>query len=294
MSKTITISEHDIDVLRRVRTGAAPGLLGGADVAALDDVLARILASAEQPAPGGPGLDAARRDIDRPGAIAWICPACDGACVRDAMRLVWDCSRCLATFTDETQLGARAMCASPAGSSADPLTSSCDIQPDQSAPATSVTAVALHPLPRGGHVAFTFRDGDRSVYLPGRRFQLVWTLLVPPAPHAAGELIPNADLIEQVWDDDPALGSRRDLNVLIMRCRQDLVAAGISAALIERAPGGCATRIRLGPGAQVTIAAGEDAPPTSAGKARRVRARDNLLACAGVSPRASAVDCQET
>jgi pSer/pThr/pTyr-binding forkhead associated (FHA) protein len=117
------------------------------------------------------------------------------------------------------------------------------------------TAAMVYPLPRGGRIVFTFRDRERAVYLPGRRFQLLWALLEPPPPHAAGELVPDSELVDRVWEDDPALGGRGDLNVVVMRCRKDLLAAGISAErVLERARGGGATRIRLAPGARVTVA----------------------------------------
>ena len=115
-------------------------------------------------------------------------------------------------------------------------------------------AVVLHPLPRGGRIAFTFSDGERTVYLPGRRYQLLSALIAPPAPHVTGEFVPDSDVIPLVWADED-VGGRQEVNVLLTRCRQDLLAAGISAtSLIERAPGGRATRVRLAPGATITTA----------------------------------------
>lgn len=238
MTTTITISDSDSAALREIRDLAARAGLDGARVAVLDRIL-----SASRPSE----LDARDSGMvpaaDR-GAREWDCPECGSPCVRDCARLVWNCHGCLATYTDETQLDSRPICS----------------------PASLVTAVALHPLPRGGRAVFTFWGHERSVYLPVRRFQLVWALLIPLSPHDAGDLIPNADLIEQVWADNSALGSRRDLNVLITRCRQDLVSAGLSAAaLIERAPGGGATRLRLAPGARVTIGSDTDGPAMPSG-----------------------------
>jgi hypothetical protein len=116
------------------------------------------------------------------------------------------------------------------------------------------TAVVLYPLPRGGRIAFTFADGERSVYLPGRRFQLLSALLSPPEPHVGGEYVPDHVIVPLVWEDDE-VGGRKDVNVLLTRCRQDLVSAGIAATtLIERAPGGRATRVRLASSAKVSIA----------------------------------------
>jgi hypothetical protein len=117
------------------------------------------------------------------------------------------------------------------------------------------TRVVVEPLPRGGRLTFTFPDGDRAVYLPSRRFQLVSALLQPPSPRVAGEFIPDHVIVPIVWNDDDEVGGRQDINVLLTRCRQDLVAAGIAAtSLLERAPGGRATRIVLAPNAQVRSA----------------------------------------
>jgi hypothetical protein len=116
-------------------------------------------------------------------------------------------------------------------------------------------AAVLEPLPRGGRLTLAFADGDRKVYLPGRRFQLISTLLLPPPPHAAGDYVPDSEVIPLVWSDTDEVGGRKDVNVLLSRCRHDLIAAGISPTdLIERAPGGRATRIVLAPGATVRSA----------------------------------------
>lgn len=113
--------------------------------------------------------------------------------------------------------------------------------------------VMLHPLPRGGRVTFVFSDGERAAYLPGRRFKLIRALVAPPAPYVPGGYVPDAELVALVWDDDDEVGGRQDINVLLTRCRHDLVSAGIAAnALLERAPGGGATRVLLAPGARVT------------------------------------------
>jgi hypothetical protein len=112
--------------------------------------------------------------------------------------------------------------------------------------------VVLQPLPRGGRVTFTFADGDRAVYLPARRYRLVAALLQPPAPHVAGEFVPDHVIVPVVWNDDDDVGGRQEINVVLTRCRHDLVAAGIAPhGLLERAPGGRATRIVLAPGAEI-------------------------------------------
>lgn len=120
---------------------------------------------------------------------------------------------------------------------------------------TRATGVVLQPLPRGGRVTFRFNDGDRTVYLPGRRFRLIFALVMPPKPHVAGDYISDNDVVPFVWNDNDEVGGRTDINVVLTRIRQDLVAGGIAAtALLERAPGGRATRIVLAPGASIELA----------------------------------------
>lgn len=122
---------------------------------------------------------------------------------------------------------------------------------------TLASAVTLDPLPRGGRVTFAFPDGDRTVYLPGRRYLLLAALVIPPAPLTVGEFIPDSEVVPLVWPDVDDVGGRQEVNVLLTRCRHDLVAAGISAtSLLERAPGGRATRVRLAPNARVSSTPG--------------------------------------
>jgi hypothetical protein len=111
-----------------------------------------------------------------------------------------------------------------------------------------LTGVGLEPLPRGGRVTFSFADGDRSVYLPGRRYRLIAALVAPPSPLAPGDFVPDSELIPLVWNDNEEIGGRVEVNTVLMRTRHDLMAAGIAATrLLERAPGGRATRIVLAP-----------------------------------------------
>ncbi|HEV7555127.1 MAG TPA: FHA domain-containing protein [Kofleriaceae bacterium] len=121
-------------------------------------------------------------------------------------------------------------------------------------PNLRAVAVVLEPLPRGGRVTWQFADGPRSVYIPGRRFRLVHALAAPPAPYAIGDYIPDSELVPIVWADNDEVGGRTDINVLLTRCRQDLVAAGLAAtALIERAPGGRATRLVVATPCEVEV-----------------------------------------
>jgi hypothetical protein len=112
--------------------------------------------------------------------------------------------------------------------------------------------VVLDPLPRGGRVTFSFAGGDRTVYLPGRRYRIIAALVAPPPPLTAGDFVPDSELVPLVWNDTDEVGGRLEINVVLTRTRQDLVAAGIAATrLLERAPGGRATRIVLAPGAVI-------------------------------------------
>jgi hypothetical protein len=113
--------------------------------------------------------------------------------------------------------------------------------------------VAIQMLPRGGRVVFEMADGPRSVLLSERRLDLVIALLRPPAGHKPGEFIPDEIVSAIVWPRDPVV-SRQEINVLISRCRRDLVQAGLAGArLLERAPGGGATRVALAPGGSVVF-----------------------------------------
>lgn len=107
-------------------------------------------------------------------------------------------------------------------------------------------AVRMQALPRGGRVTFQFGDGEETVYLPGRRYRLVSALLVPPAPFAPGDFVPDSEVIPTIWDDTDEVGGRIEINIVIARTRKDLIAAGLpSVRLLERAPGGRATRFAV-------------------------------------------------
>jgi hypothetical protein len=113
--------------------------------------------------------------------------------------------------------------------------------------------VLVEVLPRGGRVVFVTAGGDRAVFLADRRLDLMIALLRPPDGFAAGEFIPDDVVRAIVWPRNPAV-TRPEINVLISRCRRDLIEAGLAGArLIERAPGGGGTRLALAPGATVTV-----------------------------------------
>ncbi len=108
-------------------------------------------------------------------------------------------------------------------------------------------------LPRGGRIVFTLAIGERAVYLSDRRFDLMMALLRPPEGQAAGEFVTDDAVRSIVWPRNPAV-SRPEINMLISRCRKDLVDAGLAGPrLIERAPGGGGTRITLAPRAVVVV-----------------------------------------
>jgi FHA domain len=114
--------------------------------------------------------------------------------------------------------------------------------------------VAIEMLPRGGRVVFTIGGRDHPVYLADRRFDLIVALLRPPAEYQPGEFIPDDVVRTIVWPRKPAV-SRPEINMLISRCRRDLVEVGLAGPrLVERAPGGGGTRIRLAPNATVEVA----------------------------------------
>jgi hypothetical protein len=114
--------------------------------------------------------------------------------------------------------------------------------------------VAVEILPRGGRVVFSVGDGDRAVYLADRRLDLIVALLRPPAGYSAGEFIPDDVVRAIVWPRNEAV-TRPEINMLISRCRRDLVDAGLAGPrLLERAPGGGGTRIALAPDAEVVFA----------------------------------------
>src|SRR5262249_55122917 len=113
--------------------------------------------------------------------------------------------------------------------------------------------VTIEMLPRGGRVVFTVGARDHAVYLPDRRFDLVVALLRPPSGHEPGDFISD-DLVRTiVWPRKQAV-SRPEINMLISRCRRDLVEAGLAGPrLIERAPGGGGTRLQLAANASVEV-----------------------------------------
>jgi pSer/pThr/pTyr-binding forkhead associated (FHA) protein len=110
--------------------------------------------------------------------------------------------------------------------------------------------VTIEILPRGGRIVFTVGAREHAVYLPDRRFDLMVALL---RDYREGEFTTDDKLRSIVWPRRPEV-SRNEINMLISRCRRDLVDAGLAGPrLIERAPGGGGTRVQLSAGARIEI-----------------------------------------
>jgi len=128
-----------------------------------------------------------------------------------------------------------------------------DVPPTQVTERTELpTRVSIEVLPRGGRVVFTLKGGEHAVFLHDRRLDLIVALLKPPEGYRAGDYIPDEVVTSIVWPRK-AGASREDINVLIARCRRDLVEAGLAGPrLVQRAPTGGATRFALAPNAEIT------------------------------------------
>jgi hypothetical protein len=113
--------------------------------------------------------------------------------------------------------------------------------------------VELQPVPpAGGQVTIRLGARERTIWLPGLRFDLMQVLLVPQADEVAGEPVQDAVVLSRVWGrlapKDP-----KAVNTLVKRLRKDLEKGGLDArTLVERAHG--RTRFVLAPGAAVILA----------------------------------------
>ena len=117
---------------------------------------------------------------------------------------------------------------------------------------TEGPSVRLQFLPRGGRLFVALDGEETTVYLPGRRCDLVACLLQPPAPYAPGDAIPDEALVPRVWPGGTQ--TRSAVGVLLHRLRRDLVDAGLDGgSLVQRVDGGGATCFRLPSGASVTV-----------------------------------------
>lgn len=111
--------------------------------------------------------------------------------------------------------------------------------------------VKLEFLPNGGLLTVTLQR-EQTAWLADKRCDLVAALLRPGGEFSAGEFVPDDVLVRLVWGTEAA--NRAQLNTLIHRARKSLTLAGLNGpALIQRAPGGGATRFPLAVGAEVAI-----------------------------------------
>lgn len=114
------------------------------------------------------------------------------------------------------------------------------------------SAVTLEFVPNGVVTRLNLDGADTTVFMPQVRGDLVVALLCPPEPNKRGDWVPDDVLVHRIWGRDG--GTRQQLNLVIHRTRRSLSEAGLlGPALIERAPGGKATRFRLRAGARVTM-----------------------------------------
>ncbi len=111
--------------------------------------------------------------------------------------------------------------------------------------------IVIEILPRGGRVVFSLPTGERTVYLADRRLDLIVALVRPPTGYRPGDFIPDEVLRSIVWPRNPNV-TRTEINIHIMRCRKDLLAAGLPGPrLLQRSPGGGATRLALADGCTI-------------------------------------------
>lgn len=111
----------------------------------------------------------------------------------------------------------------------------------------------LEFLPRGGVLTMRLEGRAFTIQLYDLRCDLVAALLAPGEPHRAGDWIPDEVLATRIWGAAAGKG-RTNINLVLHRVRHDLDRAGIRGkSLVERAPGGGATRFNLVPGSSVKV-----------------------------------------
>lgn len=116
-------------------------------------------------------------------------------------------------------------------------------------PAPSQATLELMP---NGALLRVMLDRLFLVWLPQKRGDLVAALLSPPTGVKPGDWVPDELLLPRVWGNESA--SKAQLNTLIHRTRLSLTGAGLNGpSLLERAPGGGATRVRLAKNAVVSV-----------------------------------------
>ncbi|MFO0554719.1 MAG: FHA domain-containing protein [Polyangiaceae bacterium] len=113
------------------------------------------------------------------------------------------------------------------------------------------TALHLELMPNGALLRITL-EREFAVWLPHKRGDLLAALLSPPSSLKAGDWVPDDMLLPRIWGTEPS--SRVLLNTLIHRTRLTLSAAGLNGPnLVERAPGGGSTRVRIARNASTRV-----------------------------------------
>lgn len=112
--------------------------------------------------------------------------------------------------------------------------------------------IELRFLESGGLLRLRFEGGWCSVWLSNRRCDLVAALLQPLAGEA-GDFVGDDEAARRVWPGETSK-DRAAINLLLYRLRRTLIEAGLDGkALLDRAPGGGATRFVLSPGVRVAV-----------------------------------------
>lgn len=116
----------------------------------------------------------------------------------------------------------------------------------------TISKLLLEFLPHGGLFKARCEKRRFDAYLPGKRFDLVVALAQPPGGYRPGDLVSDQVLWTCIWGLGG--GSRTDMNLLVHRVRKDLDKAGLEGvSIVQRAPGGGATRLAIGEVPCVTV-----------------------------------------
>jgi hypothetical protein len=114
------------------------------------------------------------------------------------------------------------------------------------------SSVIVEVVPKGVVLRLRVGTTDHTVFLPQLRGDLALALLRPASPARAGDFIDDEVVLQAMYGR--AGGTRQQLNLTIHRARITLTSAGlVGPILIQRAPGGGATRFRLAQGATVSV-----------------------------------------
>jgi len=116
-----------------------------------------------------------------------------------------------------------------------------------------VSDVRLRFLPRGGRVQLRLGNSWHSLVLSDRSFDLLATLVQPPDA-TPGDFVSDDVVFRRVWGADESDHVRERINVLLLRTRRALTAAGLNGpALVQRSSAGRATRFAVLEEANVVV-----------------------------------------